>query len=283
MYEKFSYIFGPVTAVLLLEPATRMSPSFKFPGLIWSLSVSASVCSTIESLHFDSTDHGIESLDLSIFPVLKHLTSDGMEGGGGGGGAHSTPFSPPFHRTTPSTRYLSYIPRRLLVWLRIYLGWLKLPRDLISHTLKLPVLRRMELEMAPETLYFYYNATELRKRFQRDLSQIHERGRNFEKFILCPKRTSKTNLVPMPKLMETAKLWRCIGADPNLCQPLLSWGMSLLQPLLPYISPMQPLTGSGSYPSGAGNLSSRVHTFAILHGLVHLKHVPTEIRTSNVS
>jgi hypothetical protein len=43
-------------------------------------------------------------------------------------------------------------------------------------SLKLPVFRRVEVEVAPEALYFHYNAADLRKGFQRHLSQIHERG-----------------------------------------------------------------------------------------------------------
>ncbi|KAJ6527143.1 hypothetical protein B0H19DRAFT_1275449 [Mycena capillaripes] len=140
------------------------------------------VRSTIESLHLDgigaqikssqparpaaddlNIERGIESLDLGSFPVLKYLTSDSM--------GHSF-----------NTMLTSLPPNNIIDTICICIRWFgqipplvpEFQKTLIS--LKLPVLRRVEVEVAPEALYFPYNTTDLRRRFQRDLSQIHERG-----------------------------------------------------------------------------------------------------------
>ncbi|KAF7345804.1 hypothetical protein MVEN_01601400 [Mycena venus] len=121
------------------------------------------VCSTIESLHLDGIDHGIESLDLSIFPALKYLTSNSIG-------------------RSFNTMLTSLPPNNTIDTICICIRWFGQILQLVLEfqktftSLKLPVLRRVEVEVAPEALYFRYNATELRKRFQRDLSQIHERG-----------------------------------------------------------------------------------------------------------
>ncbi|KAF7354379.1 hypothetical protein MVEN_01126600 [Mycena venus] len=119
------------------------------------------VRSTIESLHLDGIDHSIESLDLSSFPLLKYLTSDSM------GRSFATMLAslPPNNTIdTICIRWSGQIPQLVTEFQKTFIS------------LKLPVIRRVEVEVAPETSYFRYNATELRKRFQRDLSQIHKRG-----------------------------------------------------------------------------------------------------------
>jgi hypothetical protein len=108
-------------------------------------------------------DHGIESLDLSIFPALKYLTSDSMG-------------------RSFNTMLTSLPPNNMIDTICICIRWFGQIPQLVPEfqktfiSLKLPVLRHVEVEVAPEALYFHYNAAELRKIFQRDLSQIHERG-----------------------------------------------------------------------------------------------------------
>ncbi|KAF7345806.1 hypothetical protein MVEN_01601700 [Mycena venus] len=119
------------------------------------------VCSTIESLHLDGIDHGIASLDLSIFPALKYLTTDSM---GRPFNTMLTSLPPNNTIDTICIRWFGQIPHLVTEFQKTFIS------------LKLPVIRRVEVDVAPETSYFRYNASELKKRFQHDLSQIHERG-----------------------------------------------------------------------------------------------------------
>ncbi|KAJ7240703.1 hypothetical protein C8J57DRAFT_1527377 [Mycena rebaudengoi] len=135
------------------------------------------VRSTIESLHLDVIDHGIESLDLSIFPVLKCLTSDSIG-------------------RSFNTMVTSLAPNNTIDTICICIRWFGQIPQLVQEfqktfiSLKLPVLRHMEVEVAPEALYFHYNAAELRKRFQRHLSQIRERGLLSEHFVAANRKSA---------------------------------------------------------------------------------------------
>lgn len=105
-------------------------------------------------LIISNIDHGIESLDLSIFPALKYLTSGGI-----GRSFNAMITSPPPNNSidTICIRWFGQIPQLVPEFQQTFVS------------LTLPVLRPVEVEVATEASYFRYKATELRKRFQRDL------------------------------------------------------------------------------------------------------------------
>ncbi|KAJ7800070.1 hypothetical protein B0H13DRAFT_2390636 [Mycena leptocephala] len=162
-----------------LSALTQVRVSRSMHGL---KSFLAQVRSTIETLHFDGIDHGIESLDLSIFSALKYLTSSDM---GSSFNAMLTSLSPNNTIDTICIRWFGQIPQLVPEFQKTFVS------------LKLPVLRCVEVEAAPEASYFRYDATELRRRFQRDLSHIHARGLLEVYFIAASRGELQCyNLVP---------------------------------------------------------------------------------------
>ncbi|KAJ7239837.1 hypothetical protein C8J57DRAFT_1245654 [Mycena rebaudengoi] len=194
-------------------------------------------------------DHGIESLDLSIFPALKYLTSDSM-----GRSFNTMLTSLPPNNTIDTIciciRWLGQIPQLVPEFQKTFIS------------LKLPVLRRMEMEVAPEALYFHYNAAELRKRFQRDLSQIHERGLLSVHFVAANR---------------TAAFVRDVLSAASLA-------LHISQILDPPTWTSNPEDSDWFWfiPLGCRKPLDCVHAVAILHELVLLKHFPTKILASNV-